>query len=111
MQLFQVRKNKNKALLEEQEKILNNEKNSLKLLEEQVMISKSLLEEQLTNRLKHLDLLKERNTVLAKIEASVSSIKKIKETYETDVRTELLKEISEYEELKEKKFKDSLNRT
>ncbi len=113
LQLFQVRINKKKALLEEQEKILKNEKTSLKLLEEQVMISKSLLEEQLTNRLKHLDLLKERNTVLAKIESSVSSIKKIKETYETDVRTELLKEISEYEELIERKnkFKDSLNRT
>ncbi len=113
LQLFEVRKNKHKALLEEQDKILKNEKNSLKLLEEQVMISKSLLEEQLTNRLKHLDLLKERNAVLAKIEASVSSIKKINETYETDVRTELLKEISEYEELIERKnkFKDSLNRT
>ena len=113
LQLFQVRKNKNKALLEEQEKILKNEKNSLKLLEEQVQISKSLLEEQLTNRLKHLDLLKERNAVLSKIESSVSSIKKIKETYETDVRTQLLKEISEYEELLERKnkFKDSLNRT
>ena len=113
LQLFQVRKNKNKALLEEQEKILKNEKNSLKLLEEQVKISKSLLEEQLTNRLKHLDLLKERNAVLSKIESSVSSIKKIKETYETDVRTQLLKEISEYEELLERKnkFKDSLNRT
>ena len=69
LQLFQVRKNKNKALLEEQEKILKNEKNSLKLLEEQVQISKSLLEEQLTNRLKHLDLLKERNAVLSKIES------------------------------------------
>ena len=72
-----------------------------------------MLEEQLTNRLKHLDLLKERNAVLSKIESSVSSIKKIKETYETDVRTQLLKEISEYEELLERKnkFKDSLNRT
>ena len=72
-----------------------------------------MLEEQLTNRLKHLDLLKERNAVLSKIESSVSSIKKIKETYETDVRTQLLKEISEYEELIERKnkFKDSLNRT
>ena len=28
---------------------------------------------------------------------------KIKETYETEVRTQLLKEISEYEELKERK--------
>ena len=109
----QWHKNKNQALLEEQEKILKNEKNSLKLLEEQVKISKSFREEQLTNRLKHLDLLKERNAVLSKIESSVSSIKKIKETYETDVRTQLLKEISEYEELLERKnkFKDSLNRT
>ncbi len=113
LQLFQVRQNKQKALLEEQNKILKNEKNSFKLLEEQVQISKSLLEEQLTNRLKHLDLLKERNAVIARIEASASSIKKIKETYETEVRTQLLKETSEYEELTERKnkFKDSLNRT
>ncbi len=76
LQLFQVRKNKNKALLEEQEKILKNEKNSLKLLEEQVKISKSLLEEQLTNRLKHLDLLKERNAVLSKLRVQFLQLKK-----------------------------------
>lgn len=113
LQLYEVRKNKIKATLEEQNNILKNEKNSLKLLEEQVLISKSLLEEQLTNRLTHLDLLKERNSSLAKIEATQSSIKKIKETYNTEVRTLLLKEISEYEELTERKnkFKDSLNRT
>ena len=112
-QLFEVRKNKINATLEEQSNFLKNEINSLKLLEEQVLISKSLLEEQLTNRLTHLDLLKEKNSAIAKIDTTKSAIKKIKETYLTEVRTELLKEISEYEELLERKnkFKDNLNRT
>ena len=113
LQLFEVRKNKINATLEEQNNFLKNEANSLKLLEEQVLISKSLLEEQLTNRLTHLDLLKEKNSAIAKIDTTKSAIKKIKETYLTEVRTELLKEISEYEELLERKskFKDNLNRT
>ena len=113
LQLFEVRKNKINATLEEQSNFLKNEINSLKLLEEQVLISKSLLEEQLTNRLTHLDLLKEKNSAIAKIDTTKSAIKKIKETYLTEVRTELLKEISEYEELLERKnkFKDNLNRT
>ena len=113
LQLFEVRKNKINATLEEQSNFLKNEINSLKLLEEQVLISKSLLEEQLTNRLTHLDLLKEKNSAIAKIDTTQSAIKKIKETYLTEVRTELLKEISEYEELLERKnkFKDNLNRT
>tara|TARA_A100001011_G_scaffold399491_1_gene508391 strand:- start:8044 stop:9279 length:1236 start_codon:yes stop_codon:yes gene_type:complete len=113
LQLFEVRNNKINATLEEQSNFLKNEINSLKLLEEQVLISKSLLEEQLTNRLTHLDLLKEKNSAIAKIDTTQSAIKKIKETYLTEVRTELLKEISEYEELLERKnkFKDNLNRT
>ena len=112
-QLFEVRKNKINATLEEQKNFLKNEINSLQLLEEQVLISKSLLEEQLTNRLTHLDLLKEKNSTIAKIDTTKSAIKKIKETYLTEVRTELLQEISEYEELLERKnkFKDNLNRT
>ena len=112
-ELFRVRKNKIAATLQEQNTILKNEKEALKLLEEQVLISKSLLEEQLTNRLSHLDLLKEKNSAIAKIENSKSAIKKIKETYNTEVRTLLLKEISEYEELQERgdKFKDNLSRT
>ena len=93
--------------------ILKNETDSLSLLEEQIEISKSLLEEQLTNRLTHLNLLKEKNQIIAKIENANSKIKNIKESYFTDVRTLLLEEISEYEELKERKLslKDSLNRT
>ena len=113
LQLFEVRKNKINVTLEEQSNFLKNEINSLKLLEEQVLISKSLLEEQLTNRLTHLDLLKEKNSAIAKIDTTKSVIKKIKETYLTEVRTQLLKEISEYDELTERKnkFKDNLNRT
>ena len=78
-----------------------------------MLISKSLLEEQLTNRLSHLDLLKEKNSVIAKIENSKTLINKITESNNTEVRTLLLKEISEYEELLERKnkFKDNLSRT
>mgnify|MGYP001425131702 CR=1 FL=1 len=113
LKLFEVRKNKFNATLEEQKSVLKNEKTALNLLEEQVLISKSLLEEQLTNRLTHLELLKEKNTTIAKIENTKALINKIKQTYNTEVRTSLLQEISEYDELieRENKFKDSLNRT
>ncbi len=113
LKLFEVRKNKIKATLAEQKAVLKNEKEALNLLEEQVLISKSLLEEQLTNRLTHLELLKEKNTIIAKIENTKALIKKIQETYNTEVRTALLKETSEYDELLERKnkFKDNLNRT
>ena len=94
-------------------KYIKNETDNLKLLEEQIEISKSLLEEQLTNRLAHLNLLKEKNQIISKIESADSKIKNIKETYFTEVRTTLLEEISEYEELVERKssLQDSLNRT
>ena len=111
--LFEVRTNKINASISEQEVILNNEYATLKLLEEQISISKSLLEEQLTNRLAHLNLLKEKSSIISKIDNSNAIIKKIKETYKTEVRTLLLEEISEYDELLERqnKFKDNLNRT
>ena len=113
VKLFEVRKNKINATLSEQKVILNNEKATLGLLEEQIIISKALLEEQLTNRLTHLELLKERSSIISKIDNSKSMIKKIQETYNTEVRTLLLEETSEYEELLERKnkFKDNLNRT
>jgi len=111
--LYDVRTKRYRASIFEQKQILKNETDSLSLLEEQIEISKSLLEEQLTNRLTHLNLLKEKNQIIAKIENANSKIKNIKESYFTDVRTLLLEEISEYEELKERKLslKDSLNRT
>tara|TARA_B100001939_G_scaffold70923_1_gene59285 strand:- start:231 stop:1466 length:1236 start_codon:yes stop_codon:yes gene_type:complete len=111
--LYEVRTKKYKASIFEQKSILKNETDNLKLLEEQIEISKSLLEEQLTNRLAHLNLLKEKNQIISKIESADSKIKNIKETYFTEVRTTLLEEISEYEELVERKssLQDSLNRT
>ena len=113
IKLFEVRKNKINATLEEQNSILANEQTALNLLEEQIIISKSLLEEQLTNRLTHLELLKEKTSIISKIDNSKSMIRKIRETYNTEVRTLLLEEISEYDELLERKnkFKDNLNRT
>ncbi|MBF97094.1 MAG: Type I secretion system membrane fusion protein PrsE [Alphaproteobacteria bacterium MarineAlpha9_Bin4] len=111
--LYDVRTKRYRASIFEQKQILKNETDSLNLLEEQIEISKSLLEEQLTNRLSHLNLLKEKNQIIAKIENADSKIKNIKESYFADVRTLLLEEISEYEELKERKLslQDSLNRT
>tara|TARA_B100000029_G_C17505199_1_gene934197 strand:- start:112 stop:1347 length:1236 start_codon:yes stop_codon:yes gene_type:complete len=111
--LYDVRTKRYRASIYEQKNILRNETDSLNLLEEQIDISKSLLEEQLTNRLSHLNLLKEKNQIIAKIESADSKIKNIKESYFAEVRTMLLEEISEYEELKERKtsLQDSLNRT
>ena len=111
--LYDERTKRYRASIFEQKQILKNETDSLNLLEEQIEISRSLLEEQLTNRLSHLNLLKEKNQIIAKIENADSKIKNIKESYFADVRTLLLEEISEYEELKERKLslQDSLNRT
>ena len=113
LKLFEVRKNKINATLSEQKVILANEQATLALLEEQIIISKSLLEEQLTNRLTHLELLKEKTSIISKIDKSKSMLNKIRQTYNTEVRTLLLEEISEYDELLERKnkFKDNLNRT
>ncbi len=111
--LYIARKNKFNSLLEEQERILFNEKNTLSLLEEQIIISKSLLEEQLTNRLTHLNLLKEKNKIIVNIEKARSQIKNIKENFITDTRTALMEKKAEFDELKERelRLKDNLNRT
>ena len=113
MKLFKVRQNKYYSALKEQKNILKNEEDTLFLLEEQIQISKSLLEEQLTNRLKHLDLLKEKSMIVAKIDNAKSKIKSIKESYLTETRTLLLEEITEFEELnvRKKTLRDNLNRT
>ena len=56
IKLYDVRTKRYRASIYEQKQILKNETDSLALLEEQIEISKSLLEEQLTNRLTHLNL-------------------------------------------------------
>jgi adhesin transport system membrane fusion protein len=50
---------------------IRNQRNSLKLLKEQIAISEDLLKEQLTNRYKHIDLLKE----LARLTGSIEEDK------------------------------------
>ena len=94
--LYDVRVKRYRASVYEQKQILKNETDSLSLLEEQISISKSLLEEQLTNRLSHLNLLKEKNQIISKIENANAKIKNIKDTFFTEVRTLLLEDISEY---------------
>ena len=58
-------------------------------------------------------MLKEKNQIISKIESADSKIKNIKESYFAEVRTSLLEETSEYEELIERRtsLQDSLNRT
>ena len=71
-------------LIMEQKKIDINEIKSktlkleerLKLTDEQVTISESLLKDELTNRYKHLDLLKEKNSIESSIAESKSSLEK-----------------------------------
>ncbi len=111
--LYQARKNSFNASLREFQRTLENERKTLGLLEEQIQISKSLLEEQLTNRLNHLDLLKEKSSSVSRIEQAKSKISTMRELRATEIRTLLLEKISEFEELSERKiqFKDSLNRT
>ena len=56
-------------------------------------------------------MLKEKNQIISKIESADSKIKNIKESYFAEVRTSLLEETSEYEELIERRtsLQDSLN--
>ena len=106
---------------------IKNGKESLKLVKEQVVISEKLLKDQLTNRFRHLDLLKEASQIRAGIEADTlaldranSALKEAKAEL-TNLRTsfddENQKALGEarltYGELTERiqKFEDSLERT
>ncbi|MDC0073805.1 HlyD family type I secretion periplasmic adaptor subunit [Alphaproteobacteria bacterium] len=106
---------------------INKNSNNLKLLNEQVLISKSLLEDKLTNRMTHLALLREQilvkgqisedNAALATLSAAINEAKiridSVKNIFKEEVGSELdekiksLNALLERQEIKE----DSLNRT
>jgi adhesin transport system membrane fusion protein len=106
---------------------LRGHRHSLKLLREQVRISEQLLRENLSNRYKHLDLLKEEGRLtgeIAEAEASLISARAALEEAGAELITiksifadETQKELDEarltYNELSQRvqKFKDSLRRT
>jgi adhesin transport system membrane fusion protein len=101
---------------------LNKLEERLKLVQEQVKISEELLKDELTNRYKHLDLLKEKNSLESSISDSKATLEKglfvlkqakefasrIQLNYDEEVETKLKDVISTKEELEEriKKFKD-----
>ena len=100
---------------------------SLKLIGEQIVISKDLMKEELTNRMAHLELLKERALLNGELNEAASSVKRIeaakieaevrmltlRDHYLTETRGKLDQADSTYRELSQrrKKLKDSLKRT
>jgi adhesin transport system membrane fusion protein len=106
---------------------MRNYANRLKLLKEQIAISEELLKDELTNRMLHLNLLKEASDLEGKIAEDTSALQRqeaafkaariklgtIRDTYQQDVRAELEKtrrDLGEYSN-RMQKFQDSLRRT
>ncbi len=141
LKLFQVRKERlMNDLQSEKEKIIQREQDikqiasrqrnsvtSLRLLREQIAISKGLLDEGLTSRYKHLGFLKEESSLKSSIDEDVAKlakarsalvqaqadIKEITNSYYASVREELQKDRRELEEFSQRirKFQDNLKRT
>jgi len=100
---------------------------NLSLLEQQVSISDDLLESDLTNKMLHLDLLKEESELGGLLEEDYAALKRveaalkeaeirvstIKDNYISEARSELGEKLSLLEELRQQegKLKDSLKRT
>ena len=106
---------------------IKNQKNSLILLKEQITISEDLLKEQLTNRYKHLDLLKELGRLNGSIEADKVALERarsalkeasanrdsIRSKFSEEARSQLDGARRQLEEFTPRmlKFEDSLKRT
>ncbi len=106
---------------------LNNKRERLPLLEEELALSQELLNDNLTTRIKHIDILRRKKEIEGKIINDESSLKEARhaltETQEKSNETlnqfkektrEKLKEVTqEYKEfsVRVKKFEDSLKRT
>ncbi|MBT3360549.1 MAG: HlyD family type I secretion periplasmic adaptor subunit [Rhodospirillales bacterium] len=106
---------------------IKNQKGSLILLDEQIAISVELLKENLTNRFKHLDLLKDASRLKGSIEEDHVALKRshaalkeaqaelsgIDTAFAEEARTELEDKRRRLDELNQRlgKFQDSLKRT
>ena len=109
-----------KGSIEKAKKNLKNLKKRLKIVKEQESISQKLLEVEATNRLKHLELLRELQEVEGSIDEQQSIIDLSKndlENLNNNYGEQLNRELSEYKKEKEElnkriqKYSDSLNRT
>lgn len=104
-----------------------NTREKLSLLNEQVKISEGLMEDQLTNRMQHLNLLKEVNGLRGKInddksalnqanaahKGALNKLETIRDSFQEKVREELENKRRTFEEFSSRvrKFEDSLRRT
>ena len=109
-----------KASIDKANKNLKNLKKRLKIVKEQEDISQKLLEVEATNRLKHLEILRERQEVEGSIDEqqsiidlSENDLEKVKNNYIEELNIELSQYRKEKEELNQRiqKYSDSLNRT
>ena len=109
-----------KARIDIANKNLKNLKKRLKIVKEQEDISQKLLEVEATNRLKHLEILRERQEVEGSIDEqqsiidlSKNDLEKVQNNYIEDLNIELSQYRKEKEELNKRiqKYSDSLNRT
>lgn len=106
---------------------LKNTRSSLRLQEEQVKISEDLLKDDLTNRMLHLNLLKEANALRSKIQEDTAAsararaalkeaelrLQGLENNFQDEVQTELDEQSRSLEEFTKRlrKFEDSLQRT
>ena len=109
-----------KASIDKAKKNLKNLKKRLTIVKEQEDISQKLLEVEATNRLKHLEILRERQEVEGSIDEqqsiidlSKNDLEKVQNNYIEDLNIELSQYRKEKEELNKRiqKYSDSLNRT
>lgn len=109
-----------KSNINKANKNLENLKKRLKIVKEQESISQKLLEVEATNRLKHLELLRELQEVEANIDEqqsiidlSKNDLEKVKNNYAEQLNRELSEYKKEKEELNQRiqKYSDSLDRT
>ena len=109
-----------KASIDKANKNLKNLKKRLKIVKEQEDISQKLLEVEATNRLKHLEILRERQEVEGSIDEqqsiidlSKNDLEKVQNNYIEDLNIELSQYRKEKEQLNKRiqKYSDSLNRT
>lgn len=106
---------------------VRNARNSLKLLREKIKISEGLLEDELTNRFKHLDLLREASSLKSRIDEDAANVRRamaamreakqrlkhLRLERKSEALERLEKAVREREELTERgrKFEDTLSRT
>ncbi|MEE9317149.1 MAG: HlyD family type I secretion periplasmic adaptor subunit [Rhodospirillales bacterium] len=106
---------------------LKNNRHQLKLLDEQVAISNELLKSKLSNRMQHLNLLKESARLKGRIDEDAAALRRVhaarkgalnklgslRDAFREKVQEGLEKKRREFEEYsnRQKKFEDSLERT